>query len=97
MVHHVRRLEQSTETVVQMHFSVQSNRTNDIMRTLTALTAVFLPLNLIAGIFGMNFDFIPLIHKQDGFWWAMGAMAVIAVALVLLFWRKRYLARTSTR
>lgn len=95
VVHHVRRLEQSTETAVQMHFSVQSNRTNDIMRTLTALTAVFLPLNLIAGIFGMNFEFIPLVHKQDGFWWAMGSMTVIAVALVALFWRKRYLARTG--
>ncbi len=95
VVHHVRRLEQSTETAVQMHFSVQSNRTNDIMRTLTALTAVFLPLNLIAGIFGMNFEFIPLVHKADGFWWAMGSMAFIAVALVLLFWRKRYLARTA--
>ena len=95
VVHHVRRLEQSTETAVQMHFSVQSNRTNDIMRTLTALTAVFLPLNLIAGIFGMNFEFIPLIHKSDGFWWAMAAMALIALALVLLFWRKRYLARTG--
>ena len=94
VVHHVRRLEQSTETAVQMHFSVQSNRTNDIMRTLTALTAVFLPLNLIAGIFGMNFEFIPLVHKADGFWWAMGSMVFIAVALVLLFWRKRYLART---
>jgi magnesium transporter len=95
VVHHVRRLEQSTETAVQMHFSVQSNRTNDIMRTLTALTAVFLPLNLIAGIFGMNFEFVPLVHKADGFWWAMGSMAVIALALVLLFWRKRYLARSG--
>ena len=95
VVHHVRRLEQSTETAVQMHFSVQSNRTNDIMRTLTALTAVFLPLNLIAGIFGMNFEFVPLVHKQDGFWWAMGAMITIAVGLVALFWRKRYLARTG--
>ena len=95
VVHHVRRLEQSTETAVQMHFSVQSHRTNDIMRTLTALTAVFLPLNLIAGIFGMNFEFIPLVHKADGFWWAMGAMAFIALALVLLFWRKRYLARST--
>ena len=94
VVHHVRRLEQSTETAVQMHFSVQSNRTNDIMRTLTALTAVFLPLNLIAGIFGMNFDFIPLIHKADGFWWATASMALIAVALVALFWRKQYLSRT---
>ena len=95
VVHHVRRLEQSTETAVQMHFSVQSNRTNDIMRTLTALTAVFLPLNLIAGIFGMNFEFIPLVHKADGFWWAMGSMALIAIGLVLLFWRKRYLARSA--
>jgi Mg2+ and Co2+ transporter CorA len=95
VVHHVRRLEQSTETAVQMHFSVQSNRTNDIMRTLTALTAVFLPLNLIAGIFGMNFEFVPLVHKQDGFWWAMGSMIAIAVGLVALFWRKRYLARTG--
>ncbi|WP_373805734.1 magnesium transporter CorA family protein [Delftia acidovorans] len=95
VVHHVRRLEQSTETVVQMHFSVQSNRTNDIMRTLTALTAVFLPLNLIAGIFGMNFEFIPLVHKQDGFWWAMGSMTTIAVGLTVFFWRKRYMARTA--
>ena len=55
---------------------------------------MFLPLNLIAGIFGMNFEFIPLVHKADGFWWAMGSMVFIAVALVLLFWRKRYLART---
>jgi Mg2+ and Co2+ transporter CorA len=95
VVHHARRLEQSAETVVQIHFSAQSNRTNDIMRTLTALTAVFLPLNLIAGIFGMNFEFIPLLHAEDGFWLAMGSMALIAAALILVFWRKRYLARTN--
>ncbi|MBP7565097.1 MAG: magnesium transporter CorA family protein [Burkholderiaceae bacterium] len=95
VVHHVRRLEQNAETVVQIHFSAQSNRTNDIMRTLTALTAVFLPLNLIAGIFGMNFEFIPLLHTQGGFWWAMGAMAAIALGLIVVFRRKRYLARTG--
>lgn len=95
VVHHVRRLEQDAETAVQMHFSIQSHRTNDIMRVLTVLTAVFLPLNLIAGIFGMNFDTIPLLHKADGFWIAMLSMIVIAVVLVLVFWRKRYLARTA--
>jgi magnesium transporter len=93
VVHHVRRLEQNAETAVQMHFSVQSHRANDIMRVLTVLTAVFLPLNLIAGIFGMNFEFIPLVHKADGFWIAMGSMGLIAVVLVVVFWRKRYLAR----
>ncbi|MGQ2979440.1 MAG: magnesium transporter CorA family protein [Polaromonas sp.] len=94
VVHHARRLEQSAETVVQIHFSAQSNRTNDIMRTLTALTAIFLPLNLIAGIFGMNFEFIPLLHLPSGFWWAMGSMAFVALALGVVFWRKDYLART---
>ena len=95
VVHHVRRLEHSVETAVQMHFSVQSNRTNHIMRTLTVLTAIFLPLNLIAGIFGMNFDFIPLLHKQTGFWWALGSMALIAGLMSLVFWRKRYLAQST--
>jgi Mg2+ and Co2+ transporter CorA len=95
VVHHVRRLEQNAETAVQMHFSAQSNRTNDIMRTLTVLTAVFLPLNLIAGIFGMNFQFIPLVHDQEGFWWAMAAMAAIAMGLSVFFWRHRYLERSE--
>jgi Mg2+ and Co2+ transporter CorA len=95
VVHHVRRLEQSAETAVQMHFNAQGNRTNDIMRTLTALTAIFLPLNLIAAIFGMNFEFIPLLHLHNGFWWAMGSMLFIAIGLGIFFWRKRYLARSS--
>jgi magnesium transporter len=95
VVHHVRQLEQSAETAVQIHFSVQGSRTNDIMRTLTVLTAIFLPLNLITGFFGMNFDSLPLIHRQSGIWWAVGSMSVVAVALVAVFWRKRYLARTG--
>jgi Mg2+ and Co2+ transporter CorA len=95
VVHHVRRLAQSTETAVQMHFSVQGSRTNDIMRTLTALTAIFLPLNLITGFFGMNFDALPLIHEQSGIWTAMGLMVSVASVLGLVFWRKRYLARTA--
>ncbi len=96
VVSHVHRLEQSAEAAVQMHFSAQSHRANDIMRTLTALTAIFLPLNLIAGIFGMNFEFIPFLHLQSGFWWALGAMGLIALLLGGLFWRKRHLARTGS-
>ena len=93
--HHARRLEQSAETVVQIHFSAQSNRTNDIMRTLTALTAVFLPLNLITGFFGMNFEFLPLIHLAWGFWMVFGFMLLLVLVVVAVFWRKQYLARTQ--
>ncbi|QXZ08897.1 magnesium transporter CorA family protein [Comamonas sp. Y33R10-2] len=91
VTHHIHRMEQSAETAVQMHFSAQSNRANDIMRTLTTVTAIFLPLNLIAGIFGMNFEFIPFVHNQKGFLWALLAMALITVLLVAYFWRRRYL------
>jgi magnesium transporter len=93
VVHHVRRMEQSAETAVQIHFSAVGNRTNDIMRTLTALTAIFLPLNLIAGIFGMNFEFLPVVHSPVGVWWTLGAMAGIALVMGVVFWRKRYLVR----
>jgi Mg2+ and Co2+ transporter CorA len=88
---HVRRLEQSAEAAVQMHFSTLGQRTNDIMRTLTVLTAIFLPLNLITGIFGMNFEWIPLLHRQGGFWIAVGLMVTIGGGLGVFFWRKRYL------
>jgi Mg2+ and Co2+ transporter CorA len=92
---HVRRLESSAESAVQMHFLAVGNRTNDIMRTLTVLTAIFLPLNLVTGFFGMNFDGLPLIHSSTGVWMASGMMLVIAVGLGGYFWRKRYLDSTS--
>ena len=97
VVHHVRRLEQSAETAVQMHFSAQSHRTNDVMRTLTAVTAIFLPLNLITGFFGMNFEFMPLLHTSWGFWVTLGVMLLVVVAVVMVFLRKRYLARSGGR
>ena len=91
---HVRRLGQSAETAVQMHFSALGHRTNNIMRTLTVLTAIFLPLNLITGFFGMNFESLPLIHSRAGFWVAFGLMVAVGVSLVAFFWRKRYLGTT---
>ena len=95
VVRHVRWLERNIETTVQMHFSAQSHRTNEIMRTLTALTAVFLPLNLITGFFGMNFEFLPLVHREGGLWWAIGIMTAGGFGFFAVLWRKRYLARTQ--
>ena len=97
VAHHVRQLEQNAETAVQIHFSAQSHRTNEIMRTLTVLTAIFLPLNLVTGFFGMNFESMPLIHQQRGLWWAIGLMMAVALGLGMFFWRKRYLTRSSGR
>src|SRR5512133_940280 len=92
---HVRRMEQGAETAVQLHFSALGHRTNEIMRVLTALTAVFLPLNFITGFFGMNFEYLPLIHSDRAMWLMLALMATVALVVLVVFWRKRYLARTG--
>jgi magnesium transporter len=95
VVHHARRMEQGAETAVQLHFSAMGHRTNEIMRVLTALTAIFLPLNFITGFFGMNFEYLPLIHSMTAMWVMLGLTAAIAFGVALVFWRKRYLAHTG--
>jgi magnesium transporter len=93
VVHHVHRMEQGAETAVQIHFSALGHRTNETMRVLTALTAVFLPLNFITGFFGMNFEFLPLIHSAEAMWVMLAVMALVSLVVIVVFWRKRYLAR----
>jgi magnesium transporter len=89
---HVRRLETSAESAVQIHFSMQSNRASNIMRTLTVITAIFMPLNLVTGFFGMNFEGLPLIHSMHGFWTIVGLMVATGLGLIFFFWRKRLLS-----
>jgi magnesium transporter len=91
VLNHARRLESSIESAVQIHFSATAHRTNDIMRTLTVITALFMPLTLITGIFGMNFEYLPLLKERAGFWITMGAMALIVATMVLFFRSRRYL------
>lgn len=91
VLNHARRLESSLESAVQIHFSAMAHRTSEIMRTLTVITALFMPLTLITGIFGMNFTEMPLLKNHSGFWLTMGAMGVIVVAMLFFFRRKRYL------
>ena len=90
VVHHVDRLERSAETAVQMHFNLQSNRANDVMKTLTAMTAIFLPLNLVTGYFGMNFETFDMLHGAHSLVWASLFMLLIACGLAWYFWRRHY-------
>ena len=95
VLNHTRRLESSIESAVQIHFSAMAHRTSEIMRTLTVITALFMPLTLITGIFGMNFVDMPLLKSKDGFWITMGAMLVIMIGALLFFRHKRYLEHRS--
>jgi magnesium transporter len=89
---HARRLENGIETAVQLHFSANAHRTNQIVRTLTVITAIFAPLTLIASIFGMNFEHMPLVRTREGFWEVLIAMAALALVLLVYFSVKRVLS-----
>lgn len=95
VLNHARRLQASLESAVQLHFSSTAYRTNEMMRTLTTITAIFMPLTLITGIFGMNFEFIPGLHSRVGFWLAVVAMGSVALLLLGYFRARRYLGTTS--
>jgi magnesium transporter len=86
---HARQTEQQAESAVQLYFAATSTRTNEVIRLLTLITAIFMPLNLITGIYGMNFDFIPGLHSPAGFWISLGMMVSVVVFLVSFFrWRR---------
>lgn len=90
---HARRMEDSIESAVQIHFSAVAHRTNRTMRLLTLITALFMPLTLITGIFGMNFTRMPWIVEGNGFWWAMGLMGIVVIALASIYGITRRLGR----
>ncbi|MCM3702528.1 magnesium/cobalt transporter CorA [Paenibacillus macerans] len=68
--------------------SAIANRANEIMRVFTAITTIFIPLTLITGIYGMNFDNMPEIHSQYGYFIVLGIMLVLGLGMFYIF-RKR--------
>ena len=87
---HVRRVEATVESAVQLHFSAVTHRTSEVMRVLTVITAIFMPLTLITGVFGMNFEMIPGLHSKWGFWFSLALMGGVVSGLLFLFRRKRW-------
>jgi len=73
-----------------LHFSAVAHRTNEIMRVLTVLSAIFLPLGLVAGIFGMNFEYMPELKMHNAYFFALGGMVTLAVVLLIIFRVKRW-------
>lgn len=86
------------QSLLNLHMSVEaqrtneaSYRTNEIMRVLTVLSIFFLPLNFLAGVFGMNFEKMPLLKNPEGFWESIGAMLVISFGLMWYVLKKGWL------
>ena len=90
---HAARLEDALKSAVELHFSATAHQTNENLRFLAILSAVFAPLTLLTGIYGMNFAVIPGLHNPDGFWWMMGIMACVTVGLLYYFRYRQLVGR----
>ncbi len=78
---------------LEAYLSVVSNRMNEIMKVLTIFSAIMLPLTFIAGVYGMNFDNMPELHSRYGYFGTLAVMGVVAVGMLIFFWRRGWLGR----
>lgn len=84
-------LERHIEAAVQIHFASTAHRTNEIVRTLTVFSAIFLPLTFLAGVYGMNFVVMPELHMSFGYPAVLIVMILVVVLLLRHFRRRGFL------
>jgi magnesium transporter len=89
--------------LLEVYVSAMSQRTNEVMRVLTIIATIFMPLTFIAGIYGMNFNpdrsplNMPELNWFYGYPFSLGLMTVTALILLYYFKRKKWLGRAARR
>lgn len=76
-------------SLVDVHLSTISNRMNEVMKTLTIFSAIFMPITFIVGVYGMNFDYMPELHQPYGYHATWAVMIAVTLGMMLYFrWKK---------
>lgn len=89
--------------LINVCMSAVSNRMNEVMRLLTLIATIFIPLGFIAGLYGMNFDTefspwnMPELAWRFGYLFALGVMAAVAIGMVIYFWKKGWIGKSSNK
>lgn len=84
-------LRETVAVLTDVHLAAMANRTNEVMRVLTIIATIFIPLTFIAGVYGMNFQHMPELPLPWAYPVVLGVMAVVATAMLAYFRRKRWL------
>ena len=87
----IETLREMVSSSLEIYLSSVSFRLNAVMRVLTVITTIFMPLSFIAGIYGMNFDYMPELKWEWGYPLVLGVMAVVAVAMLIGFRQRKWL------
>ncbi len=76
--------------LMDMYMTTISNKMNEVMKVLTIMASIFIPLTFLAGIYGMNFDNMPELHTENGYFYLLGFMVLVILAMVWYFKRKNW-------
>jgi len=82
---------EDVSNLLNLSMSFAAQRTNDVMKVLTVFSVFFLPLTFIAGIYGMNFEFMPELNKKWGYPASVGLMIIVTILIFFWFKRKKWL------
>lgn len=74
-----------------VYLAAMSNRMNEVMKVLTMFASIFIPLTFIAGVYGMNFDYMPELHLKWGYAGVLGFMALVAAGMIWFFRKKKWI------
>ncbi|MBK8555097.1 MAG: magnesium/cobalt transporter CorA [Lewinellaceae bacterium] len=77
--------------VEALYQAEEANRLNNVMRLLTVISTIFIPLSFIAGLYGMNFDNMPELHWKHGYFYILGGMFSLMVTMLVYFKRKDWI------
>src|SRR5262245_10141482 len=80
-----------SSSLIELHMSTSNNRLNEVIKVLTLISTIFMPLTFVVGIYGMNFVEMPELHWRYGYPACLAVMVVIAGAMTLWFRKRRWL------
>ncbi|MBP6385556.1 MAG: magnesium/cobalt transporter CorA [Pseudarcicella sp.] len=80
-----------TASLLELYLAQASNKMNNVMKVLTVISVIFMPLTFLAGIYGMNFDNMPELHWQNGYFYLLGLMAVLGMGMMVYFKNKKWI------
>ncbi len=87
----VETLREFATGITDVYLSSLSHRTNEVMKVLTVIATIFIPLTFIAGVYGMNFDNMPELHWEHGYWYVWGIMVSAGIGFYIYFRRRQWL------
>lgn len=86
----IEAFREDQKSLMELNSSNLNNNLNQVMKTLTIVASVFIPLTFIAGIYGMNFQYIPELTWKYGYFIALGVMAIISILMIWYMKRKKW-------